>query len=134
VKGSKAVVGGPKVFFNSFEVAGRVAVIGGGGLTLAVWNIEVEIIHRGRDPDGGSAQPLDIRHFLLDARQITAPVKPPVGLGRIEKAGALRRIVVAGISIKEAVCNYLVDDLFLEVLRAAKRGGTQQDEESLQQT
>src|SRR5205807_7945968 len=73
VKGSKAVVGGPKVFFNSFEVAGRVAVIGGGGLTLAVWNIEVEIIHRGRDPDGGGAQPLDIRHFLLDARQITAP-------------------------------------------------------------
>ena len=72
-----------------------------------------------------------VRHFLLNPGQIATPIKSPVSLGRIEKAGALWRIVVAGIAVKKAVGDDLIDDLFFEVLRATKGGGEKQDEGNL---
>src|SRR5207248_5521068 len=98
------------MLFNALEIPCRIAVVGGGGIALGVRNVEIQIVHRRRDPDGGSAQPFDVRHFLLNSCKITTPIKSPVGLGRIEKTRALWRIVVAGIAIKEAIGDDLVDD------------------------
>src|SRR5437588_3444397 len=85
VKGSKGVVDIAKVFFNALEIPCCVAVVGGGRMARAIGNVEIQIVHRRRDPDGSSAQSFDVRHFLLNPGQIATPIKSPVSLGRIKK-------------------------------------------------
>ena len=54
---------------------------------------------------------------LPDAFKITAPVSPPVLASWIVHACALRRVVIRGVAVEEAVGDDLVDDLPLEVRR-----------------
>jgi hypothetical protein len=46
----------------------------------------------------------------------------------------LRRIVIAGISVKEPVSHYLIDDLLLEILRATQTGGKNQNQKTAEGT
>src|SRR5436305_10378187 len=46
VKGSKGVVDVSKMLFNALEIAGRIAVVGGGRIARAIGNIEIQVVHR----------------------------------------------------------------------------------------
>src|ERR1041385_6557963 len=88
VRGADEVVKlGPRItrvaemFLDAFEVARLVTVIRSGWIAAAVGNVCVEIIDRRRDPNGGHAETGEIRHLLLNAGQVAAPIKTPVGFG-----------------------------------------------------
>ena len=58
----------------------------------------------------------------MDAGEIAAPVFAPVSFSRVVESGGLRRVVVGGRAVEEAVGDDLVDDLALEVRRAGGDG------------
>ncbi len=105
-----------EVLLDALEVAGGVAVVRRGRIAVAVRHIQVHVVERRRDPDGGDAHPLEVRHLLLDAGQVPSPVELPVRVRAVEEAGALGGVVVARVAVEEAVGDDLVDDLLLEIL------------------
>ena len=53
------IVGGvTEMFLDTHEISCAVPVVGGGGVAVAVRDVQIEIIHRRRNPDGGDSQAL----------------------------------------------------------------------------
>src|SRR5690348_6645668 len=116
-----------EVLFDAFEVTRLVTVIRRGRITAAVGNVGVEIIDGRRDPDGGHSESGEIRHLLLNARQIATPVSAPVRFGRVVKPGALRRVVVGAAPVEEWIGDDLIDDFALEVGSGRRADGREEN-------
>src|ERR1051325_4582913 len=106
-----------EVFLDAFEIAALVTVIRRGRIAAAIRNVRVEIVDRGRDPNRGDAHARQVRHLLLNALQVAAPIKTPVVFGGVVQTGALRWVVVSAVAVKETIGNYLIDHFALEIGR-----------------
>src|SRR5258708_28378112 len=113
---SPSVAGIAKVLLDALEVPGLVSVVSGCWIAVPVRNVQIQIVHRRRNPDGSYSHSLEIRHLLLNAGQVPAPIQPPIGLGGIKQSGALRRGVVACIGVVETGGHNLLGDMFLTIL------------------
>src|SRR5438132_6150339 len=117
VEGCPRVVDITEMLLDALEVAWLIPVVRGGGPTARRSYDGVQVVHGRRDPDGRDAQSCEVGKSLPDAFKITAPVSPPVLASWIVHACALRRVVIRGVAVEEAVGDDLVDDLPLEVRR-----------------
>ena len=109
------IAGVAEVFFDPFEITALVTVIRGRRVTVAVGDVGVQIVNRWRDPYRRDAHAGEVGHLLLNTLQVAAPVKSPICLRCVIQSGALRRVVIRSVAIKEPVSDDLINDFTFEV-------------------